>query len=172
MAETAPARPGLIGLLALAPAVALATMSVPGPWEPVSVAVGWTAVVLLAGGIVAGYPSPIAVGTALLVARTGIHGLAGDRFPGLAISTVLILATVEMASLSFESRRMPLDLPRAVARALAAAAGGGLIVGVAASILDGPQLEGAGYRLLGLALALVLGSTLVWSVGRAVRGRG
>lgn len=172
MAQTPPARPGLIGLLALAPAVALAAMSVSGPWEPVSVAVGWTAVMLLALGIGAGYPSPVAVGMALLVARTGIHGLAGDRSPGLAISTVLILATVEMASLSFEARRMPLHLPRGAARALAVAAGGGLIVGLAASILDGPPLEGAGYRLLGLGLALALGSILVWSIDRAVRGRG
>lgn len=154
MATTPTTRPRLIGAAAIAPLVILAVITPAGIWEPLAVTLGWVAAVCLAVGVIVGTPWGIGLGVTLAVVRTGVLGQAGDRSPGLVVSTILIVLALELASLSMEARTIPIDLGPSLIRAGMAATGAGLVVWLAGWLLQTPVPAGPGLLLIGLAAAL------------------
>lgn len=143
-------------------AVALATFTPAGPWQPASVLLGWVAVVAVVLSLASGYTWGLGAGVVLLVVRTGIHGLAGDPTPGLAIATALILAVSEFGSASFEARTTPLDLATVVARTVVVASGGAVMVAIVDYAIQGPTVRGTGVHLAALGTAFALASLVLW----------
>lgn len=146
----------------------MAALTPTGPWQPLSVILGWLAVALIVVGVVGGFPSWLAAGVAVLVVRTGVHGLAGDPAPGLALAALLLTLMLELAALSMELRLIPvrawLGIVRAAVVALVAALG---VAGVMALM----EHVAGGNHLAALAAAGVVG-LLVVGLGRAVPAGG
>lgn len=150
---------GLTAAAAILAAAALALATPTGPWQPASVILGWMAVLAVATGVLAGIPTAVAVATALLLLRLGVHGLAGDRTPGLVLSAVLLLAIVELASASFEARMMPLLMRWVLLRLAVLAAFTVGVVGLtapAAGSTSGPT------QLVALVSAFLGAVSVVW----------
>lgn len=166
MATAFPSSASLTAAAALGVAAVLAFYTPSGPWQPVSVILGWSAVVLVAVSLLTGYTWGLAAGAVVLVARTGIGGLAGDQRPGLAVATALILAMIELGGASLEARRIPLDASTVAVRTVAVAGGGGLMVGLASRLIAGATVRGPGGHLVGLAAAFLAGSAIVWLQSR------
>lgn len=143
-------------------AVVLAADVPAGPWQPAAIILGWSAVTLTAASLLTGYTWGLAAGAVIFVARAGIAGLAGDLRPGLAVRTALILAVIELGGASLEGRRVPLDVVAVAVRAVAIAAGGGLMVGLVGRGVAGTAVGGTGAHLIGLAVAFLAGSVILW----------
>jgi hypothetical protein len=115
----------------------------------------------VAVSVVRGRPGAMAVAAAVFVARVGVHGIAGDRFPGLAVWAFLLVAIVELAAVSFEARQMPLVVDAALARAIFLAAGAGVVVGVLAPGAGLSLVTGTVQVLSGLGAAAAVATILV-----------
>lgn len=166
MAKTLAPGAGLTAAAAVSLSAVLASYTPSGPWQPVSVILGWSAVVLLAASLLTGYPWGLAAAAVVLVARTGIHGLAGGAGLSLTITAALILAVIEFGGASLEGRSVPGDLAAVAVRTVAIAAGGGLGVGLMSGAIAGAAPRGIGVHLVGLAAAFVVG-TLVLGLHRS-----
>lgn len=167
----APTPPGarLTAALAVVVAVILAVVTPTGPWQPASVILGWSTVVLVGLGVAVGLAGPLAAGAVLTVVRVGVHGLAGDRVPGLVITSILLVVMVELALTSFETRVIPIHLPTAMGRlAVIAVVAGLVVVAVSGLAVDGGA-AGAGGSLVALAAALAVGVVVYWLTRRASR---
>lgn len=162
MAQTPASSAGLTAAGAVGVGVVAATFIVDGPWQPISMVSGWLVVGFVGVSVVWGRPAGLAVAAALHVARVGIHGIAGDRTPGLVFSAVLLVAMVELATASFEARQMPLPLDTALARSILLAAFAGLAVGLVAVAVRSTPVTGAGGAIIGLVAALSAAGVLVW----------
>ena len=145
----------------LAVAVTAATFTVDGPWEPISMMLGWLVPMLLAIGLVLGRPGGVAAAAATYVVRIGVHGIAGDRTPGLAVSALLLVAMIELAAVSWDSRRMPIPLDGALARTVLLAAGAGLAVGLVAVGEPRALGSGAAPAVIGLMGAMAVTAILL-----------
>jgi hypothetical protein len=167
MATTPTTRPRLIGAAAIAPLVILAAITPVGIWEPLAVALGWGATACLAVGVIVGTPWGMGLGIALAVVRTGVMGQAGDRSPGLIVSTMLIVLALELASVSLEARTVPIDLGPSLVRAGMTATGAGLVVWVAGWLLQTPTPAGPGLLLIGLAAAFASAGLVLHFARRA-----
>lgn len=154
MAATSPTSAYLTAAGAVGAATVSAGYVVEGPWEPLSLTLGWVLVALVAWSVLVGRPAGLALAAAVYVVRVGLHGVAGDRSPGLALAAVVLVAMVELGSISLEARQMPLELGPALARGVVAAAGAGVIVAVVAGGGEIPSVGGAGKAIIGLAAAL------------------
>lgn len=159
MAPSPPTSARLTGAGAIGAAVVLAAFTPAGPWQPVSVFLGWAAVVAVLVSVGVGKPAGLAAGSVLFVIRAGVHGLAGDRTPGLVLTGVLLALMVELAAVSFDLRVMPLSPLRAAARAAAVAVGAGFVVAISVTGLS----RGAGVGpVAGLAVAFGATLALTW----------
>lgn len=154
--------PHVTAALAGLAAVGLAALPVGGPWQPASVILAWSAVALVGTSLLTGHTWGLGAGAAIFVIRTGVHGLAGTGIMDLVVSAGLLVLLVEMGATSFEARRVPVDWPDAVARAVTIAVGAAAVVGLLAALLGGWALQGAGAQIGGLAAALGLVAVVVW----------
>jgi hypothetical protein len=162
MAQTPTSSAHLTAAGAVGVGLVAATFIVDGPWQPISVVSGWLAVLFLVASVVWGRPVGLMVAAALQVARVGVHGIAGERTPGLVVSAVLLVAMVELAAASFEARQMPLPFDTALARSILLAAVAGLAVGLVAVGVRSTPVTGAGAAIIGLVAALSAAGLLVW----------
>lgn len=159
----------LTAVMAVTVAVVLALLAPTGPWQPASMILGWGAVVAVALAVAVGMPGLLATGAVLMVVRTGIHGLAGDRVPGLVFSAVLLLVMFELALISFEARVIPVHLPSAMGRVGALAVVAGVVVASVSSLAVAGLDPGPGGSLVALAAALAAGLAVFWLIRRPTR---
>lgn len=155
MASSGTPGPGLSAFVAIGAALVLALATPTGPWQPASVILGWVAVVLVGVSLLTGYTWAMAAGCATFLVRTGIHGQAGAGLADLVLSTVLLLALVELGSASLEGRLIPMHWPAVASRSLLVGMGGGGVVAVVATVMGGVGFGGVGARVAGLAFALL-----------------
>lgn len=162
MAQTPASSAHLTAAGAVGAGVVAATFVVDGPWQPISMVSGWLVVGFLVVSVVWGRPVGLVMAAALHVARVGVHGIAGERTPGLVISAVLLVAMVELAAASFEARQMPLPFDTALARSILFAAAAGLAVGLVAVGVRSTPVAGPGAAIVGLVAALSAAGLLIW----------
>ena len=98
MAPTPPSTAYLTAGGAVAIGMVAAFFVPEGPWEPISAILGWTVPLLVAVGLTWGRPAAVVAAAAVFVVRIGVHGIAGDRSPGLAVSAVMLVAMIELAA--------------------------------------------------------------------------
>ena len=170
MAATSASSAYLTAVGAVGAAVASAAFVVEGRWEPVSLTLGWLVVALVASSVVLGGSAGLATAAALHVVRVAVHGVAGDRTPGLAMAAVLLVAMVELGAASLEARQIPLDLGSVLARVVIAVAGGGVAVAAVVIGVGSSAPVGGGSALMGLAAAMTAGGLVLWVQRRADTG--
>ena len=164
MATFVATSPRLTGLCALLAAVILALFEPTGPWQPISALLAWTVVLSVALALLAGRATGLAVAASLTCARLGIHGVAGNRTPGLVASAFLLILLVETGADSIESRRVPMAAPSALLRSTMTAAAGAGMVGVL-SLVTAVEVAGSARFLVGLAAAVLMAGLMFWLVG-------
>ena len=167
MAATSTSSAYLTAVGAVGAAVTSAAFVVDGRWESVSLVLGWLVVALVASSVLLGRSAGLATAAALHVVRVAVHGVAGDRTPGLTVAIVLLVAMVELGAASLEARQIPVEFGSVLAGALIAAAGGGTAVAAVAIGVDFSAPVGAGSALVGLAAAMTAGG-LVLRIQRRV----
>lgn len=156
----------MTGLFAFLAAVGLALFEPVGPWQPISGLLGAAVVLSVALALLTGRATGLAVGAALTCIRLGIHGVAGDRAPGLVASAFLLVVLVEMGADSIESRHVPMGaagtLWRSAMTAAAAAAAVGLL-----SLVTAVEVAGSARFLIGLGAAVAVAASVLWLAGAA-----
>lgn len=145
----------LTGLCALLAAVGLALFEPGGPWQPLSVLLGWAVVLAVVVSLLTARATGLAVGASLTCVRLGIHGVAGNRTPGLVASAFLLILAVEMGADSIESRRVPIGAAGALLRSTMIAAAGGGLAGLL-SLVTGVEVGGSVRFFVGLAAAVLV----------------
>jgi hypothetical protein len=153
--------PRLTGLGAILAAVGLALFEPAGPWQPIGALLAWVVVLSVALALLTGRATGLAVGASLTCIRLGIHGVAGDRTPGLVASAFLLIVLVEMGADSIESRRLPMATTGALLRSTMAAAAGAGVVGVL-SVVSAVEVGGPARFVVGLAAAVAVGSVALF----------
>ncbi|MGA7269633.1 MAG: hypothetical protein WB239_01045, partial [Acidimicrobiia bacterium] len=106
----------------------------------------------------------LAVGAALTCVRLGIHGVAGDRTPGLVASAFLLILLVEMGADSIESRLVPMASTSTLLRSAMTAAAAAAVVGVL-SLVTAVEVGGSTRLLVGLGAALAVAALVLWVAG-------
>jgi hypothetical protein len=162
VATSRPPGPPLTAAVAIGMAVGLALLPVSGPWQPASVMLGWTAVVLVGVSLLSGHTSGLGAGGAVLLVRTGVHGLAGAGVIDLVVSSALLLALLETGAASLEGRTVPIHWPAAMVRGVTVGVGGGAVVLIFAALIGEAHLSGVGAQIGGLATALLAALWMVW----------
>lgn len=132
-----------------------------GPWQPASLILGGLALVVLVLGLVTGSVGAVAGATVVFLIRVGIHGLAGDRGPGLVMTTVLILAMIELADHSFSARTGAVDLRSTMWWGVATVVFGAVTMAVTAPGPVGERLVGPWLSLAGVGAAVAAASVVL-----------
>lgn len=164
MAPRVASSPRLTGLCALLAAVGLALFEPAGPWQPISALLGATVVLSVALALLTGRATGLAAGAALTCVRVGIHGVAGDRTPGLVASAFLVVLMVEMGADSIESRHVPMATTSTLLRSAMTAAAAAAAVGVL-SLVTAVDVGGSTRLLVGFGAAVAV-AALVLGVAR------
>lgn len=156
-------------------AVALAAslvLSVPNTGSAgLAILVGWVGVLLLAAGLLAGITGAVtAAALALIVQLTIAAALPDPVSPPLWAQAALVTLVIELATISFQVRRRPIDLAHASWRAIGLAATAGLIVAGLEAVLAGVIVGGTMVRALGMGALVVAGGALIVAWRRAAPG--
>lgn len=150
-------------------AVALALYAPTGPWQPLSALLGWAVVLSVALALLTARATGLAVAASLTCIRLGIHGLAGDRTPGLVASAFLLILLVEMGADSIEARRIPVAASAALLRSTMVAAAAAGLAGVL-SLVGAVEVGGSIRLLIGLVGAVAVAGAVLWLVGASGKG--
>jgi hypothetical protein len=146
----------LAGLLSVALAITLNLASSPQGGSGLIALVGWVSIGLLIVGLVIGHRGGVgalAVGFVMRLAMLGAMG--APTVPDLWVQTLLLVLSVEAASISFTLRVRPVDPLAALIRGLTTALMAAVIVEIMEELVAGTDTSGLLVRVAGIA-ALVI----------------
>lgn len=156
---TAPATTArLSGVAAVVTAVAAALVTPAGPWQPLSVILGWVVVLGVVATVIWGPPSGLGVAVVAWLARVGVHGQADTGTAMLVGSTAALILMVELTSLSTSSRTRSVSVTDHLARMSLLGLGG---AGGTAFFAYAIEVDRPFPHLIGLVAALTVAALIL-----------